>query len=258
MSDATTRTAVVTGGLSGIGRAVVAALVAQDVRVVVGARRAGDAEMAAAFRNDGADQAVLHVLDVRSQESVDRFRDYVEANVGPVDILVNSAGMSVYQLVSEHDDAGWHDVLDTNLNGPFRMIRAFLPQMKERGWGRIVNVASTAARTAMPDAAAYCASKAGLLGLTRAVALEGAPHGVSCVAVSPTWVETDMVRETARRSASASGRTYDEEMDDLRRSNPQNRLVQANEVAALIAFLCGSAAGAVTMEDIQVNAGAHW
>ncbi len=138
------------------------------------------------------------------------------------------------------------------------MMRACLPGMKARGWGRIVNVASTAARTAVADHPAYCASKAGLLGLSRAVALEGAPHGVSCVTVSPTRVETDMLHQSAAIMAQKSARSYEAEIAALAAANPQNRLVQPQEIAALVAFLCSDAAPSLTMEDISVNAGAHW
>ena len=127
-----------------------------------------------------------------------------------------------------------------------------------RGWGRIVNIASTAATTAQPEYAAYCASKAGLLGLTRVTAREGAPHGVTAVAVSPTWVETDMLRSSARETAGREGRPCDNVVAGLAAANPQNRLVQPSEIAQLVSFLCSDQAPGLTMEDIQVNAGAFW
>ena len=192
------------------------------------------------------------------ETSVARFCETVAAKTGGIDILVNSAGISVHQVVCGHSLDDWKNVLDTNLTGPFLMTRACLPEMIEQGWGRIVNIASTAARTAVADHAAYCASKSGLLGLTRAVALEGAPHGVTCTSVSPTWVETDMLRQSAAIMGQDKGRTTAEEIADLAQSNPQNRLVQPQEIAALVAFLCSDAAPALTMEDISVNAGAHW
>ena len=115
---------------------------------------------------------------------------------GVPNILVNSAGISIHHKVCDHSDEDWHAVIDTNLNGPFRMIRSCLPAMMNAKWGRIVNIASTAASTAVATHAAYCASKSGLLGLTRSVALEGAHCGVTCTSVSPTWVETETVSYT--------------------------------------------------------------
>jgi NAD(P)-dependent dehydrogenase (short-subunit alcohol dehydrogenase family) len=195
---------------------------------------------------------------VRSGESVECFVDDVRARFGPPDILINAAGITIIQTIEGHAEAQWLDVIDINLNGPFRMIHACLPDMKQRGWGRIVNIASTAARVAAATHSAYCASKTGLIGLTRAVALEGAPHGVTCVAVSPGWVETDMLREVAAKLAQKSDRTQAEQIAIMGASNPQNRLIQPGEIAALVAFCCSEEAAGLTMEDIQVSAGAFW
>lgn len=252
------RVAVVTGGMTGIGLATVQALMAAGHKVAVGARRADEKDSVDAFRSTVGETPLLHGLDVGSISSVTAFVEATEAELGPVDILVNNAGTSTHQFVEGHDEADWLRVIDVNLSGPFRMIRACITGMKARKWGRIVNVASTAARTAMPDYGAYCASKSGLLGLTRAVALEGAPHGVTCTSVSPTWVETDMLRGSAAEAAEKAGISTAEEISRIAQSNPQNRLVQAHEVAALIAFACSDTAPALTMEDIQVNAGANW
>jgi 3-hydroxybutyrate dehydrogenase len=178
--------------------------------------------------------------------------------MGIPDILVNAAGVSVHQTICGHSDEDWDAVIDANLSGPFRMIRACLPDMKERGWGRIINIASTAARVAAETHGAYCASKAGLVGLTRAVAIEGGPYGVTCLAISPGWVETEMLRESARTIAAKSGRSQAEEIAIMGASNPQNRLIQPQEIAALATFCCSDAAAGLTMEDIQVNAGALW
>jgi len=140
-------------------------------------------------------------LDVCNKDSVSHFVELVNTHYGSPNILINSAGITVHQEVSTHTEEDWLSVIDTNLNGSYRMIRSCLPAMISSGWGRIVNIASTAATTASPTHAAYCASKSGLLGLTRSVALEGAAHGINCVSVSPTWVETDMLlhRKNARR-----------------------------------------------------------
>lgn len=255
---AKSRTAVVTGGLQGIGLAIAVELARQGARVAVGARRGGDpAETGPVLEAIGAD-AIAGPLDVCCGTSIDAFMSLVEDAFGAPDILVNAAGISVHHSVDGHSDADWNATIDTNLNGPFRMIRACLPAMKTNGWGRIVNIASTAARTAEATHPAYCASKAGLVGLTKAVALEGAPHGITCVAVSPTWVETEMLHASTRQMAQRSGRGVDQELRDIAAANPQQRLVQPQEVAALVAFCCTDAAGALTMEDIQINAGALW
>lgn len=251
------RVALVTGGCSGIGLEISRRLLDQQVHVIAAARRAADANYRAEVESE-LPGALITSLDVCDSASVARCVDVARQALGDIDIVVNSAGVSTYQLVAQHDEADWLQVIDTNLSGPFRVISACLPAMKTQGWGRIVNIASTAARTAVADSAAYSASKAGLLGLTRAVALEGAPHGVSCVAVSPTWVETPMMHQSAATAAAQRGCNAADILEEIRTANPQQRLVQAGEVAALVAFLCGEDAPALTMEDIQVNAGAYW
>ena len=252
------RIAVVTGGLRGIGLAIASELTRQGMNVAVGARRGGNSEDNAAARKVLGDQGMVAALDVQSLSSIQGFMDSVREKFGTPDVLVNNAGVSVHQTVSGHSDEDWERVIDINLNGPFRMIRACLDDMKTSGWGRIVNIASTAARIAAPTHAAYCASKTGLLGLTRAVAIEGGPHGITCIAISPGWVETEMLRNSARTVAQKTGRTEAEEIAIMAKSNPQNRLIQPEEIAALTAFCCSDAAAGLTMEDIQVNAGALW
>lgn len=252
------RVAVVTGGHVGIGLAISKALVADGMSVAVGARRAESPSTRASLEAGMGTHVFLKTLDVRDPNSVDEFQRDVEDRLGAVSVLVNAAGISLHHEICGHEIAAWHDVIDTNLTGPFLTMRAFLPVMIARGYGRIVNIASTAASTAVADHPAYCASKSGLLGLSRAAALEGAAHNVTCVTVSPTWVETDMLRDSASIMAQKSGRDVSDEVADLARANPQNRLVQPDEVAAVVAFACSNKAPALTMEDILVNAGAHW
>ena len=234
------RIAVVTGGLTGIGAATARALEAAGCKVAAASRSGGFAP-----------------LDVADAGSVAAFMEKVEAELGPADILVNAAGIYREAEIDDHDDADWRDQIETNLTGVFNMTRAFLPSMKARSWGTIVNIASTAAHVAAPGYAAYCASKAGVVALSKVTALEGAPHGVSCVSVSPTWVETPMMDNAAIRHAGPGGDAAAAK-EALKESNPQGRLVQPEEIAALIAFCCSDAAPALTNEDILVNAGALW
>ena len=247
------RVAIVTGGTAGIGLEIARTLSARGAKVAIGGRRnVGEYE---SLSHEGFLIGQLNVCEV---DSVERFVGSVTAHYGEPGILVNAAGVSVHHEVCGHSDEDWDLVIETNLNGPFKMIRACLPNMLAGGWGRIVNIASTAANTAVATHAAYCASKAGLLGLTRAVALEGAGRGVTCTAVSPTWVETDMLRNSIELMASRSGQSLEAQRQEIAASNPQNRLVQPQEIAELVSFLCSDLSPALTMEDVQVNAGAHW
>ena len=244
--------AIVTGGTSGIGLDIARVLKQRGATVVIGGR---NPDQLSSLQDRGY---LALQLDVCDTASVDAFVSQVTETYAAPDILVNSAGISVHHKVCSHTDDDWNAVIDTNLNGPFRMIRSCLPSMMESRWGRIVNIASTAATTAVATHAAYCASKSGLLGLTRSVALEGAPCGVTCTAVSPTWVETEMLRNSIAKMANSSGRSNEQVKSEIESSNPQNRLVQTSEIAELVSFLCSDLSPALTMEDIQVNAGAFW
>lgn len=252
------RTAIVTGGLAGMGRAIARRLRRDGTHVAIGARRGGDVDTVRALLGADADEMHVAALDVRSSESVERFVAEVAALRGGVDILVNAAGLYEEAPVIGHPEDVWQGQIDTNLSGTFRMIRAVMPHMKAGGWGRIVNIASMAAHTGMADNAAYCASKAGLLGLGRCVALEGAAHGITCVSISPTWVETEMLTGFIEADMAATGKPRATVRADYAASNPQGRLVQPEEVAELAAYLVSDAARAVTMADYPVNAGSPW
>lgn len=250
------RVAIITGGFSGIGKAIAIALAERGATIAIGARRQPQAVIAELA--EVTDRLFCQQLDVADIDSIDAFVDGLASRYGPADILVNSAGITAHEFVCGHDEQSWLDVIDINLSGPFRMIRACLPKMIERRWGRIINIGSTAATTAVADHAAYCASKSGLLGLSRAVALEGAPHGVSSVVISPTWVQTEMFDSSMAIQARNAGHSSEQEIAALVAEQPQKRLVQPRELGALAAFLCHDDALGITMEDIQLNAAALW
>lgn len=252
------KTAIVTGGLSGMGLAIARRLSKDGTSVFVGARSAGDKAHVRDVLGAASDRIGAAALDVQSRESVDAFVADVAASRGGVDILVNAAGVYDEAAMIDHPEQIWEQHIDTNLSGTFRMIRAVMPHMKSAGWGRIINMASVAAHNGMANNAAYCASKAGLLGLGRCVSLEGAKHGITCVSISPTWVETEMLRRFIDADMKSSGQTLEQVRAEYAKSNPQNQLVQPSEVAELAAFLASDAARALTMEDYQVNAGSLW
>jgi 3-hydroxybutyrate dehydrogenase len=205
-----------------------------------------------------ADRIQAAALDVQSRDSVDAFVADVAAVRGGVDILVNAAGVYDEAAMIDHPEQIWEDQININLSGTFRMIRAVMPHMTKAGWGRIINIASVAAHNGMANNAAYCASKAGLLGLGRCVSLEGAAHGVTCVSISPTWVETEMLRRFIDADMTGTGQTLEQVRAEYAKSNPQNQLVQPVEVAELAAFLASDASRALTMADYQINAGSLW
>jgi len=269
------RSVIITGGLTGQGLAIAHALAREGANVAVGsyvnemAGRRGDAaaypdpaeiaEVRSALEAHGGKVFAAH-LDVRDTVVIDDFVGAADKYCGPADILVNAAGTTAEHPVSGHSDELWLKIIDTNLNGAFRVTRRLLPGMIERGFGRIINIGSTAASVGWKENPAYCASKSGLLGLTRCVALEGAPHGVTCVMISPTWVETELMRRNVEQivAREGKGRTLEDAMADIARQNPQLRIIQPEEVAALAAFLCREEARGITMENIQITGGSLW
>ncbi|SMR81485.1 NAD(P)-dependent dehydrogenase, short-chain alcohol dehydrogenase family [Aliiroseovarius halocynthiae] len=252
------KTAIVTGGLSGMGLAIARRLASDGTSVFVGARRAADTAYVAEKLGTRSAGITAAELDVQLPDSVDNFVADVVSKQGGVDILVNAAGVYDEAAIIDHPNDVWDDQIDINLSGTFRMIRAVMPYMTSAGWGRIINLASMAAHTGMANNAAYCASKAGLLGLGRSVSLEGAEHGVTCVSISPTWVETEMLRKFIDADVASTGQSLEEVRAEYAKSNPQNQLVQPEEVAELAAYLASDAARALTMSDFEVNAGSPW
>ena len=270
------RAAMVTGGASGMGRAMARAFAGAGADVAIGsllsdrsgtvaegeiAHLPGQGELDAAAKeieSCGA-RALAMGLDVTSMESVEAFFDATVEAFGKVDVLANAAGITAEQTIAGHADALWEKVLDVNLNGAYRTIKLCLPGMIERGWGRIANIASTAASVGAPTSGAYCASKAGVVGLSRCVALEGAAHGVTCNTISPTWVETgfgkDWMNDIAETQEGRPGEAY---IADVKSANPQGRLVQPSEIGALALYLCREEAAGVTMQDLTISAGSLW
>ena len=251
------RIAVVTGGLSGIGLACAQALILNGNIVAVGSRRCSSGAVTKAREILGPD-SYFYPLDVGCERSVNTFCKKVTKELGNASILVNSAGIYKTGLIDKSDSSHWYEQLKINLSGPFLMTKALMPSMIKSKFGRIVNVASTAGRISSAGYAGYCASKAGLISLSKTTAIEGAPHNVSCVSVSPTWVETGMLENAEIRHTIEQHITKEAARKALKASNPQGRLVQAKEIAALVVFACGDTCPALTNEDIQVNAGALW
>ncbi len=250
-------TAVVTGGTTGIGRAIASALANSGANVVICSRNATARPLGDEFTKHES-RIMVHDVDVSTAASVEALIMATRKKYGQIDILVNSAGIMPDHLVVDHPDAIWNETIAVNLTGVYQMIKACLPAMIEQKWGRIINIASTAASVSAPGFGAYSATKAGVVGLTKSVALEGAPHGVTCNAISPGWVETEMALAAIKRYAAAEGQEFESYLANIKAGNPQKRMIQPEEVAALVLYLCRDDALAMTMQDLLFSAGSLW
>jgi 3-oxoacyl-[acyl-carrier protein] reductase len=236
------RVAVVTGGSRGIGRAIAESLAAEGARVAIVARGEEGAR-AAAGELPGEGHAGLG-CDIADAAAVDAAVRAVEESVGPIDILVNNAGVTADNLLVRITDEAWDRVLDTNLKGAFHFIRAVARGMMRRRSGRIINITSVVGLTGNKGQASYAASKAGLIGLTKAVAKELASRNVLCNAVAPGFIETEM---TAALSEQAR--------DALLGQIALGRLGTGGDVAGVVTFLAGPAAGYITGQVMVVDGG---
>ncbi len=247
------RHAVVTGGGSGIGLSSARALAAAGARVTLMGRNQGNLETAVKSLPAGRGHAV--VCDISGSATVREAFALAEKAAGPVDILVSNAGLAHSAPFLKQDLAGLQEMLAVNSVGPWLCAQAALPGMLDRGWGRIVTVASTAGLKGYAYVSGYVMSKHAAVGLTRALALEVAGKGVTVNAVCPGYTETDIVRQAVANIMAKTGRTAAEARQQLARQNPSGRLVQPDEVAATLLWLCGPDSASVNGQAIAVDGG---
>jgi NAD(P)-dependent dehydrogenase (short-subunit alcohol dehydrogenase family) len=246
--------AVVTGAGRGIGAAIVRRLAADGARLTLLGR--GEAGLQAVARTlPTASRPVCHPCDVSDPSSVAAAFEAARAVHGPVSILVNNAGQALTAPLAKTDDALWKTMLDVNLTGTFLCTRAALVDMLAARSGRIVNIASTAGQRGYAYCSAYSASKHGVIGLTRSLALEVATQGITVNAVCPGFTDTDIVATSVQRIVSKTGRSPAEAVAEFTRTNPQGRLVQPDEVAALVAWLCSAQAASVHGQSLSISGG---
>ncbi len=248
--------AVVTGAGRGIGEAVARELAAAGARLVLAARTAGEIEAVAEGLTTAGFDAWPAVADVTEEESVERLRAAAGERLGAVDILVNNAGMAGSAPLPKIALADWNALLAVNATGTFLCTRAFLPAMAERGWGRVVNVASVAGKAGAPYIAAYTAAKHAVVGFTRAVAAEYAARGVTVNAVCPGYVDTEMTEQSLARIVEKTGRSREEALAALAARSPQGRIYRPEEVAYLVAALCDPRAEGINGQALVLDGGA--
>lgn len=248
------RHAVVTGGGSGIGAATAAALLRAGARVTLMGRDGARLESRRVTLGGGENVACVSV-DVSDETAVDAAFAHAAEGFGTVDVLVNNAGQAQAAPFVQTDLSLWRRMLDVNLTGTFLCARAVLPGMLAQKQGRIVNVASTAGQVGYPYVAAYCASKHGVIGMTRALALEVATQGVTVNAVCPGYTETELLDASLEQIARKTSRSIAEARSILVRHNPQQRFVTPDEVADAVLWLCTPGSSAITGQSLSVSGG---
>ncbi len=222
-----------------------------DARITVVGRRPEPLQEVA----DSLDGAQPVLFDVTNEAAVEEGHTTATQRFGPVDVLINNAGAADSSPFARTTSDAWHAMLEVNLTGAFLMSRAVLPGMVERGWGRIVSIASTAGLKGYAYVAAYCAAKHGVIGMTRSLALEVAPKGVTVNVVCPGYTETELLSESVANIVDKTGASENEARAQLLESNPQGRFVSPEEVAEAVAWLVSSNAGAITGQAIVVAGG---
>jgi len=247
---------LVTGGSGGLGRAIAGSFVRAGFSVVVTSRSAESLGAAAQeISSDGAAALALS-CDIAQKEQVEALRQKIRSERGIVQILVNNAGLAQAASFLNMDDKLWDETLKINLTGTYHCCKVFLPDMIAAGWGRIINIASTTAKVAYSHVTAYTASKHGVLGLTRTLALETARLGVTVNAICPGYLNTERTRENAHRMAEKTGRNAQDILDVFARSSPQKRLIEPEEVANLALLLASDSMSGMTGQAINVDGGA--
>ncbi|PRC91758.1 SDR family NAD(P)-dependent oxidoreductase [Solimicrobium silvestre] len=246
--------ALVTGGTRGIGLAIAQALLQQGAKVTIVARSLSNLQQVAEKLSAFGEVNCVE-LDLTDSSAVAAAFNTAVAQFGPIAILVNNAGQAHSAPFMKTDLALFNSMLSVNLTSVLLCTQAVLPGMLEMGWGRIVNVASTAGLTGYGYASAYCATKHAVIGLTRSLALEVAKKGITVNAVCPGYTETDLIQQAIANIVKKTGRTEEQARAELAASNPQGRLVQVEEVANAVAWLCMPASSAMNGQAIPVDGG---
>ena len=228
------KNAVVTGGGSGIGQAVANRLRADGLNVAI-------------LDLTPSDATYSYTADVTDRAAVDAALDEIRGALGPVTVLVNAAGLERFKRFTDIEFSDWQRVIDVNLNGVFHCVQAVLPDMIEAGWGRIVNISSSSTHSGQPYMAPYVAAKSAVNGLTKSLALEYGPSGITVNAVPPGFIDTPMLRKSEERGYVAVQKNIE--------STPVRRIGRPEDIAAACAFLISEEAGYITGQILGVNGG---
>jgi NAD(P)-dependent dehydrogenase (short-subunit alcohol dehydrogenase family) len=247
--------ALITGAGKGIGEAIALAFGAAGMRIAVAARTESDIErVASAIRARGG-AALAVPCDVTKPDSIAKAVHAVKVGIGPITVLVNNAGAGESHKFIGHDDALWHRMIDVNLNSVYHVCKAVVPMMVEARWGRIINIASVASKIGSKYVAAYTTAKHGVLGLTRALAVELVAHNITVNAICPGYVDTPLTDKTIANMTARTRMSAADARAFLERGSPQNRLITSEEVAHVALMLAAENARGITGQAINVDGG---
>ncbi len=252
------RRALVTGSTSGIGLAVARALASEGAAIMLTGLGDPDAIEAArrAIADDFGVLAWYHDADLANPQMIEHLVESATSQLGGVDILVNNAGIQFVSPIESFPPDRWDAILAINLSAAFHTTRLALPQMRDRGWGRIVNTASAHGLVGSVEKAGYVASKHGLIGLTKVVALETAGSGITCNAICPGWVRTELVeQQIVARAAAAHVAVEDSAATLLDEKQPSGAFVTPEQLGRVVAFLCSDAADQMTGASLSIDGG---
>lgn len=250
--------ALVTGGTSGIGHGIAARLLREGYDVSVNGLIHPDevSDLIQGLQAHGEGRARFAPADLTDPQAIEAMMAEARADLGPISVVVNNAGIQHVSPVESFDPAKWDAILAINLSSAFHTIRLAVPEMKQAGWGRIVNLASAHSLVASPFKAAYVAAKHGVLGLTKTVALELARHGVTCNAICPGYVRTPLVEAQIPDTARARGMTEQEVVEKvLLAAQPTGQFVSIEQIADTVAFLLSDGASSITGTSISIDGG---
>ncbi len=252
------KTALVTGSTSGIGQGIAEALADEGANIVLNGfgDEAAIESLRAALAGRAGATVTYDGADLSQPAEISRMIADAEARFGAVDILVNNAGIQHVAPIESFPEERWDAVIAINLSSNFHAIKAALPGMRRKGWGRIVNIASAHGLAASPEKAAYVAAKHGVVGLTKVVAIEIGGSGITCNAICPGWVLTPLVEQQIRARAEASGRSYEEEKLALvAEKTPSKDFATPAQIGGLVVFLCSPAADQITGAPLPIDGG---
>jgi ketoreductase len=249
------KTALVTGGGTGIGKAIALQLAKNGANVAIASRSQAHIQATAADFT-GLGMSVLGLqMDVRKKQDIETAAEQLVSRWGPIHILVNNAGISGLSLIDDPDDGKWYDIVDTNLNGLYLVTKAVLKRMPDHSGGRVINISSVLGRFGVPGYAAYCTTKHGVIGFTRALALEVVSRGITVNTICPGWVDTEMAALGINETAALQGITPQQFKSQAVAGVPIGRFLEPDEIAELVCYIASDAAKGITGQAINICGG---